>query len=177
MSFNLNLTPSQQESRAQVPLPYAHEGTPTILAPESLSNISTCLSRETAGETIYTRHNSVRSWLGRWYRRRRSRWRFGHLTSPAFCITLPVILQLPKCVWYCTRLCFIGRNILRGCIVTSIVKSNGLFKRMALHSDLENKRELWLGALQMMRDVYKLWLEIKMAFVSPNYKCWQEGRE
>ena len=24
--FNLNLTPSQRESRAQVPLPYAHEG-------------------------------------------------------------------------------------------------------------------------------------------------------
>ncbi|KAL0951112.1 hypothetical protein HGRIS_007849 [Hohenbuehelia grisea] len=27
-SFNLNLTPSQQQSRAQVPLPYAHEGKP-----------------------------------------------------------------------------------------------------------------------------------------------------
>lgn len=26
LSFNLNLTTSQQESRAQVPLPYAHEG-------------------------------------------------------------------------------------------------------------------------------------------------------
>ncbi|KAG6902894.1 hypothetical protein C0995_010064 [Termitomyces sp. Mi166 len=29
ISFNLSLTPSQQESRAQVPLPYAHEGNPT----------------------------------------------------------------------------------------------------------------------------------------------------
>ncbi|KAF8078570.1 hypothetical protein FPV67DRAFT_63208 [Lyophyllum atratum] len=28
VSFNLNLTSSQQESRAQVPLPYAHEGKP-----------------------------------------------------------------------------------------------------------------------------------------------------
>ncbi|KAF5374975.1 hypothetical protein D9758_000231 [Tetrapyrgos nigripes] len=28
VSFNLQLTPSQQESRARVPLPYAHEGTP-----------------------------------------------------------------------------------------------------------------------------------------------------
>ncbi|EMD41821.1 hypothetical protein CERSUDRAFT_147159 [Gelatoporia subvermispora B] len=27
LSFNLNLTPEQQQSRAQVPLPYAHEGT------------------------------------------------------------------------------------------------------------------------------------------------------
>lgn len=26
LSFNLNLTPEQQRSRAQVPLPYAHEG-------------------------------------------------------------------------------------------------------------------------------------------------------
>lgn len=26
LSFNLNLTSSQQQSRAQVPLPYAHEG-------------------------------------------------------------------------------------------------------------------------------------------------------
>jgi elongator complex protein 5 len=26
ISFNLNLTPAQQESRSQVPLPYAHEG-------------------------------------------------------------------------------------------------------------------------------------------------------
>jgi hypothetical protein len=26
LSFNLNLTPSQQESRARVPLPYVHEG-------------------------------------------------------------------------------------------------------------------------------------------------------
>lgn len=26
MTFNLNLTPEQQQSRAQVPLPYAHEG-------------------------------------------------------------------------------------------------------------------------------------------------------
>ncbi|KAG6911926.1 hypothetical protein DXG01_000173 [Tephrocybe rancida] len=29
ISFNLNLTSSQQESRAQVPLPYAHEGNPS----------------------------------------------------------------------------------------------------------------------------------------------------
>ncbi|KAI0669950.1 hypothetical protein C8Q78DRAFT_992363 [Trametes maxima] len=29
LSFNLNLTPEQQRSRAQVPLPYAHEGKPT----------------------------------------------------------------------------------------------------------------------------------------------------
>jgi len=29
--FNLNLTPSQQESRAQVPLPYVHEGKYHIL--------------------------------------------------------------------------------------------------------------------------------------------------
>jgi len=29
LSFNLNLTPEQQQSRAQVPLPYAHEGKPT----------------------------------------------------------------------------------------------------------------------------------------------------
>ncbi|KAG6842612.1 hypothetical protein C0991_000138 [Blastosporella zonata] len=29
VSFNLNLTSSQQESRAQVPLPYAHEGNPS----------------------------------------------------------------------------------------------------------------------------------------------------
>ncbi|KAJ3800811.1 hypothetical protein GGU11DRAFT_340977 [Lentinula aff. detonsa] len=29
VSFNLHLTPSQQESRARVPLPYAHEGLPT----------------------------------------------------------------------------------------------------------------------------------------------------
>jgi elongator complex protein 5 len=28
LPFNLSLTSSQQESRAQVPLPYAHEGTP-----------------------------------------------------------------------------------------------------------------------------------------------------
>ncbi|OJT12966.1 hypothetical protein TRAPUB_10531 [Trametes pubescens] len=28
LSFNLNLTPEQQRSRAQVPLPYAHEGKP-----------------------------------------------------------------------------------------------------------------------------------------------------
>ncbi|KAG1755242.1 uncharacterized protein EDB91DRAFT_1097944 [Suillus paluster] len=28
VSFNLNLTPSQEKSRAQVPLPYAHEGNP-----------------------------------------------------------------------------------------------------------------------------------------------------
>ncbi|KAG2120954.1 uncharacterized protein F5147DRAFT_741810 [Suillus discolor] len=28
VSFNLNLTPSQERSRAQVPLPYAHEGNP-----------------------------------------------------------------------------------------------------------------------------------------------------
>jgi elongator complex protein 5 len=28
LSFNLNLTPSQQQSRAQVPLPYAHDGRP-----------------------------------------------------------------------------------------------------------------------------------------------------
>ena len=27
VTFNLNLTPSQHVSRAQVPLPYAHEGT------------------------------------------------------------------------------------------------------------------------------------------------------
>ncbi len=26
VSFNLNLTPEQQQSRAQVPLPYAHDG-------------------------------------------------------------------------------------------------------------------------------------------------------
>ncbi|EIN13691.1 hypothetical protein PUNSTDRAFT_129365 [Punctularia strigosozonata HHB-11173 SS5] len=30
VSFNLNLTPSQQKSRAQVPLPYAHEGKPVV---------------------------------------------------------------------------------------------------------------------------------------------------
>ncbi|GBE78276.1 hypothetical protein SCP_0111590 [Sparassis crispa] len=29
LSFNLNLTPQQQHSRAQVPLPYAHEGKPS----------------------------------------------------------------------------------------------------------------------------------------------------
>ncbi|TFY51774.1 hypothetical protein EVJ58_g10388, partial [Rhodofomes roseus] len=29
LSFNLNLTDEQQRSRAQVPLPYAHEGKPT----------------------------------------------------------------------------------------------------------------------------------------------------
>ncbi|KAI0724479.1 hypothetical protein C8T65DRAFT_4801 [Cerioporus squamosus] len=32
LSFNLNLTPEQQRSRAQVPLPYAHEGKPTETA-------------------------------------------------------------------------------------------------------------------------------------------------
>lgn len=32
LSFNLNLTSSQQESRAQVPLPYAHEGRPQGVA-------------------------------------------------------------------------------------------------------------------------------------------------
>ena len=32
LSFNLNLTESQMQSRALVPLPYAHEGTFTILA-------------------------------------------------------------------------------------------------------------------------------------------------
>ncbi|KAF8168050.1 hypothetical protein B0H34DRAFT_792706 [Crassisporium funariophilum] len=35
LSFNLSLTSSQQESRAQVPLPYAHEGQPTTKAPSS----------------------------------------------------------------------------------------------------------------------------------------------
>lgn len=30
MTFNLNLTPEQQQSRAQVPLPYAHEGAATL---------------------------------------------------------------------------------------------------------------------------------------------------
>ncbi|KAH9944429.1 uncharacterized protein BXZ73DRAFT_96918 [Epithele typhae] len=33
LSFNLNLTPEQQRSRAQVPLPYAHEGKPVVPAP------------------------------------------------------------------------------------------------------------------------------------------------
>ncbi|KAK0198395.1 hypothetical protein F5146DRAFT_1131386 [Armillaria mellea] len=34
LSFNLNLTPSQQQARSQVPLPYAHEGKPLeTLAP------------------------------------------------------------------------------------------------------------------------------------------------
>lgn len=32
VSFNLNLTPSQEKSRAQVPLPYAHEGNPATTA-------------------------------------------------------------------------------------------------------------------------------------------------
>ncbi|OAX42361.1 hypothetical protein K503DRAFT_790189 [Rhizopogon vinicolor AM-OR11-026] len=32
VSFNLNLTPSQEKSRAQVPLPYAHEGKPVTTA-------------------------------------------------------------------------------------------------------------------------------------------------
>ncbi|KAF9229337.1 hypothetical protein BS17DRAFT_17578 [Gyrodon lividus] len=32
VSFNLNLTPSQEKSRAQVPLPYVHEGKPTTSA-------------------------------------------------------------------------------------------------------------------------------------------------
>ncbi|KAG2044804.1 hypothetical protein BDR03DRAFT_929897 [Suillus americanus] len=32
VSFNLNLTPSQEKSRAQVPLPYAHEGNPVTTA-------------------------------------------------------------------------------------------------------------------------------------------------
>ena len=34
VSFNLNLTASQQQSRAQVPLPYAHEGEFSPLGPE-----------------------------------------------------------------------------------------------------------------------------------------------
>lgn len=32
VSFNLNLTPSQEKSRAKVPLPYAHEGNPVTAA-------------------------------------------------------------------------------------------------------------------------------------------------
>jgi len=36
VSFNLNLTPSQQESRARVPLPYAHEGVPSAPAPGAI---------------------------------------------------------------------------------------------------------------------------------------------
>ncbi|OBZ79343.1 hypothetical protein A0H81_00750 [Grifola frondosa] len=35
LSFNLNLTPEQQRSRAQVPLPYAHEGKPAEQIPSS----------------------------------------------------------------------------------------------------------------------------------------------
>jgi elongator complex protein 5 len=36
LSFNVNLTPSQQESRAQVPLPYAHEGKPPEIPTSSI---------------------------------------------------------------------------------------------------------------------------------------------
>ncbi|KAG6845800.1 hypothetical protein H0H87_003854 [Tephrocybe sp. NHM501043] len=39
VSFNLNLTSSQQESRAQVPLPYAHEGNPAKSAANTTSAI------------------------------------------------------------------------------------------------------------------------------------------
>jgi len=37
LSFNLNLTPSQQQSRAEVPLPYAHEGRPQETTTSSAS--------------------------------------------------------------------------------------------------------------------------------------------
>ena len=36
LSFNVNLTPSQQESRARVPLPYAHEGKPPEIHTSSI---------------------------------------------------------------------------------------------------------------------------------------------
>ncbi|KIY47044.1 hypothetical protein FISHEDRAFT_66217 [Fistulina hepatica ATCC 64428] len=39
VSFNLNLTPSQQKSRAEVPLPYAHEGSPASRKPQPSSVI------------------------------------------------------------------------------------------------------------------------------------------
>ncbi|KIJ68390.1 hypothetical protein HYDPIDRAFT_106584 [Hydnomerulius pinastri MD-312] len=39
VSFNLNLTPSQEKSRAQVPLPYAHEGKQTTSTPSTAGAI------------------------------------------------------------------------------------------------------------------------------------------
>lgn len=49
LSFNLNLTPEQQRSRAQVPLPYAHEGMVQVVTWPNVADVKS--SGKPVGQT------------------------------------------------------------------------------------------------------------------------------